>query len=111
MKKLDLTQALMELCKSTKKWGMLLSLDQHYDGADKTGYEEALKAAKCINQDDIQMLGDGYGILLGTKKEIEHAYELVVGDDGPTKLNPYNGPATVYALTCDSRGRLHNENT
>jgi len=39
------------------------------------------------------------------------AYYRTVGDDGPTKLNDYNGPCRIYALTCDPFGQLLNENT
>jgi hypothetical protein len=38
-------------------------------------------------------------------------YDKTVGDDGPTELNNYGGPARVYALTCNLYGQLENENT
>jgi hypothetical protein len=35
----------------------------------------------------------------------------IVGDDGPTDLNDYDGPERVYALTCDNKGNFRCENT
>ena len=45
-----------------------------------------------------------------TKEEVEKAFDLCVGDDGPTKTNPYRGPVRVYALTIGPNGTL-DENT
>jgi hypothetical protein len=39
------------------------------------------------------------------------AFWSVVGDDGPTKTNPYNGPVRVFACTYDPDGITMNENT
>jgi hypothetical protein len=50
-------------------------------------------------------------VLFDTEEELLYAYNRTVGDDGPTKLNPYNGPARVYARTCDQDGNLITENT
>ena len=55
---------------------------------------------------------DGLGYLFfNTEAECCAAFEDIVGDDGPTKKNPYDGPMRVYALTCDPHGELMNENT
>lgn len=59
-----------------------------------------------------QLLLNGYGILMfESEEEMNHHYNLTIGDDGPTELNPYAGPINVYALTCNARGQLLSENT
>ena len=45
-----------------------------------------------------------------TEEDMLNCYDQIVGDDGPTKLNSYNGPVKVYALTI-YKGKLMNENT
>lgn len=77
--------------------------------------EEVLKAAPYLERrmsgDVVQVLADGYGVLVyDSVEEMEVDYWETVGDDGPTKTNPYLGPAKVYALTCVN-GELLNENT
>lgn len=58
-----------------------------------------------------QILFDGEGFaLFSTKEEMEEFYDKIVGDDGPTRLNKYDGPIRVYALTCGPTGLL-TENT
>lgn len=94
-------------CKSTKQWGLLISF--WHEGDD---YKEILKAAPYLNfHDDGQVIIDGQGYFFGTQEEVNRRYNLTVGDDGPTATNPYDGPARVYALTCDDAGVLRNENT
>lgn len=75
--------------------------------------EEVVKAAPYLNfQDHGQVICDGYGfIVFKSLKEMNKAFWQTVGDDGPTKTNPYNGPVRVYALTISAQGRLLNENT
>lgn len=53
--------------------------------------------------------GEGFAIF-DTEEEMNSFYDKIVGDDGPTKSNPYNGPIRVYALTFGPNGML-NENT
>lgn len=109
MKKLDITGMLTELCKATNQYGILLSLEPW---TEKISWQEVQKAVLCLDLDeDMQAFGDGYCIILGSKEEIERAYDQTVGDDGPTELNKYDGPARVYALTCDNTGQTLNENT
>jgi hypothetical protein len=55
---------------------------------------------------------DGHGIVVfDTQEEMEEAYERTAGDDGPTELNPYDGPCRIYALTIGADGEMQNENT
>lgn len=54
-----------------------------------------------------QFLIDGGGYLVcDDEAECQRLYDMTVGDDGPTHLNPYAGSTRVYA--CTSMG---NENT
>jgi hypothetical protein len=76
--------------------------------------EEQKKALIFLDPDDenyhqIMMDGEGF-CTFSTKEEMEAFYDMIVGDDGPTKSNPYDGPIRVYALTCGPDG-LMNENT
>ena len=76
--------------------------------------EEKDRALIFLNKDDenyYQVLFDGEGFTtFSTTKEMQEFYDKIVGDDGPTKSNPYDGPIRVYALTCGPEGFL-TENT
>jgi hypothetical protein len=107
---LDFNTTLEILCKSTKKWGVGIFCAQ----ADDTDMQEVLKAAPYLTTQDngLQIVADGFGyVLCDTEKEMEDIYGQTVGDDGPTGLNKYDGPARVYAITCDPEGQTRNENT
>ena len=103
---LDHTESFRQLCKAASKFGMYIS----FDFGDFKG---AAMAAPYLNIDDhFQIISDGCGILLfDTREEMENYYDMTVGDDGPTKLNNYNGLTHVYALTCDNTGNLLTKNT
>ncbi|MGH7974897.1 MAG: hypothetical protein ACREBR_05180 [bacterium] len=108
MKVLDMLQAARAIAKAKKKPVLFLSL--HNEGVE---YNEIIKAAPYLDiESAMQSLGDGYAIIVcETDKERDTLYNLTVGDDGPTKVNKYKGPARVYALTIDRRGQTLNENT
>lgn len=114
MQKLTDTQTFQLLAKSLGKCCMQISfsegeaLSKHH-----TWYHELIKAAPYLNYDeDHQLLIEGCGTLVfDSEEEMNETFELTVGDDGPTKTNPYNGPARVYALTCSPDGQLLTENT
>lgn len=100
-------EVLSNLCYSNAKWGMFLSAQGEYTPP------ELKLAAPWLDEAATTALvyyGEVY-VLFTTKEECVAAYEQTVGDDGPTKSNPYDGPVRVYALTCDSDGVLRNENT
>jgi hypothetical protein len=80
---------------------------------DDANYFDVLKAAPYLSiERDTQAIYDGYAVILcDSVEEQERLYNQTVGDDGPTKLNKYNGPARVYALTIDRTGQTLNENT
>lgn len=112
----------MELITNTEAFQKLCLLRQQYGIAFSTRgcaapIEEILKAAPWIgitgeSVNWLQCLADARGIILfDSREEMERIYEQTVGDDGPTKSNPYNGPGRVYLMTCDRMGNLLNENT
>lgn len=101
---------LRALCAARKQPGMLLAASLA-DGVNPL--EEIPKAAPYLSADEAMHLWH-YGtvyLLFQSEEEMHAAYWRTVGDDGPTKTNPYNGPAKVYALTCGADGLLQNENT
>lgn len=116
MRLLCQTEVLKLLCKSTKKWGILVNFPENvwYSNLSFDSFWEYFKkAAPWFDTDkDIQAWADGFGIFLfNSKKEMERTYNSTVGDDGPTKLNKYKGPVRVYCLTCDNKGNLLKNNT
>ena len=99
----DLAEA---YCRATGKYAMAIYLGHGPDG-------EIEKAAPYLIglENELQLLADECAVLIfDTREDMEHHFDLTVGDDGPTRLNPYNGPARVYALTFTPEGR-ENENT
>lgn len=107
---LDRHEAFAELCRATGKWGVWVHFGS-LEGVVAIG--ETLKAAPYLNiEEHGQLLSDGGGVILCEgEAECRRIFGMTVGDDGPTALNPYNGPFRVYALTCDPSGQLLNENT
>lgn len=110
MEHFDSITVLSALCKSTNKWGLFFSFQTYPDYPD---FEELKKAMPYFDQrQHLQMFAEGFGwFLFDTEDECEETFWLTVGDDGPTKTNPYSGPVRVYAITCASDGQLMNENT
>ena len=49
-------------------------------------------------------------LLFSNEDEMHKAYEMTVGDHGPTALNHYNGLFGVYALACNKNGELLHDN-
>ena len=76
-------------------------------------YVGAYEAAPYMAEDGFnQMLCDGSGFLVfDSEEEMYRYYDQTVGDDGPTKSNPYDGPVRIYALTCGADGQTQSENT
>jgi hypothetical protein len=109
MRKLGLCDAFSLLCKSIKKWGVYISFIA--DAASDV--QDIERAAPYLDwQEDVRIFANEHGIILcDTKDEMESVFNKTVGDDGPTSMNPYDGPVRVYALTCGPDGTLLNENT
>ena len=108
MKKLTHIQLLQEYCKLANKWAVYLGLPHNAED-----FDEIPKAATFIDlTDDAQAVCDeNMYVICDSEKECEKIYLSVVGDDGPTTLNPYDGPCRIYALTVNNKGELENENT
>ena len=106
MKIYDTHQMIAEYARLSKKWCMFISWDMDGD------IDELFKAAPYLNRDHLQILYDGQALLsFDSEDEMWVYYNQTVGDDGPTKSNPYAGPCRVYALTISPNGIFHNENT
>lgn len=97
-------------CKGAGKWGLYLSFNQqHLDMYDVFGaapYLEDQKYFPFLLIPQVEMV-----LLFETREEMHKYFCLTVGEDGPTKLNPYKGPATIFACTCGPDGNLLGENT
>lgn len=98
-------------CRLAGKWGLYLSVAE----CPEEDYTDNLAAATMLAQDDEHFFRliyeDAVYIFFDTEEEMRAVYGRVVGDEGPTEANPYDGPCRVYALTCRNDGRLLNENT
>jgi hypothetical protein len=107
MRILTTVELMQEFCKQSKRFGMFVSFDPNQS------FEETGNAAPYLNPDaSLQALCNGEAVLIfDTREEMEGAFELTVGEDGLTVLNPYAGPAKVYAATCNDLGEIETENT
>jgi len=100
------------LCKKKQKWGMFASV--YFNGIDQEyQLRELFKAAPWLTQDEAfnLMFNDGCYFFFDSEEIMYDAYNQTVGDNGPTRLNNYDGFCRVYALTCDPDGQLRTENT
>ena len=135
MKILDTIGVIEELCKAKKCYGIYFDFKGseaiYYDknGPNFDGFCEELRQAlpfmfeKCKDKGDIgyavkdefmQAYVDSEGWLIfegpDAERVMEFNYDQIVGDDGPTRLNDYDGPIHVYAITFGPDGSL-TENT
>lgn len=103
-------------CRATGRWVVCFS--PWFDGEsfdNGSSYGEMLKAAPILadpaEPDAGQVITDGMGfIVCGDESQAIHEYNRIVGDDGPTAENPYNGPVHIYACIFGPSG-CTNENT
>lgn len=92
------------VCRLTSRWALHLSV------STDDPYTEIVKAAPMLTFCEHTL--DGGVVLFFTDKiEAWRNFNLVVGDDGPTPTNPYDGPARVYALLVGPDGFAVTENT
>jgi hypothetical protein len=105
---MDATELFQHTCYVKHKWGLWIS---YYIGDIENG--ELFKACPFLNMELVSKGSpeDLLTFFFDTEEEMLSYYYQVVGDDGPTEFNTYNGTARVYALTCDNNGTLLNENT
>ena len=101
----SIPEMVVELCREKQCWGLFVCLDS-------SPWVEIFKAVPFLSMKDVQALLNGHVVLtFSTEGECREYYNQVVGDDGPTESNPYNGPAKAYALICNHRGQIVAENT
>lgn len=116
MRPVDEHQALGLICNGQRCWGIFVSIGWRSAGppaAADARLEHIHRAAPVLNRPECtQIIIDGQGILLfDTECEMLAIFRSIVGDDGPTETNPYEGPCCVSAITADPEGRLGYENT
>lgn len=113
MKVFDDIEIMVQLSKLTHSYMMYVSFDKECVPPEDF-FAELRKAMPYYDSDNDDMLQgamDGkFYMMFDTEDDMEKHFDLTVGDDGPTHLNPYDGPMRVYALTCFN-GQLWNENT
>lgn len=99
---------LSSLCVAKRKPGMSLTADDH-----SVNMAEFQKAAPFISGGTAFSMacGNTVFVFFDTEPEMFTAFDSVVGDDGPTETNPYDGPASVMATACDASGRERGSNT
>lgn len=102
-------------CRGAGRWGLHLSFPACED-AESEPAQAVLSAAPILKEltysYKFSVLLDGKALLLfDDKQSATAAFGAVVGDDGPTETNPYDGPGRVYALLCDPNGNCITENT
>lgn len=75
--------------------------------------EEIIKAAPYLSlREHGQAIIEGSAVIVcETAQERDLLYYQTVGEDGPTKLNSYNGPCKIFALTISEKGEFLHENT
>ena len=115
---LDYHETFQFLCKAANKWGVSINYDPDWyieglqDGTFTQDEIERATNGRISSKVHIQCYGDGGAVFLfDTEEEMNNCYYDMVGDDGPTKRNSYDGKFRVYALTCSNTGQLMNENT
>lgn len=76
-------------------WGVYLS-----NSNDDVTSGEMHKAVPLLNQEQINHLWIEGNLFLEfeNRDSAQEFFNSVIGDDGPTKTNPYNGPARVFAI-------------
>lgn len=103
MKYKSVNQMFRQVCKADNKFGLLI-----YYYVEDLENGELFKACPFLTREFISEASPQTHLTFyfNTEKELYSYFDQVVGDEGPTKLNPYNGPCLVYALTCDNEGNL-----
>lgn len=104
---LTVEKLLTHYCLTRQQWILQLS----YCSVDEP--KEIIKAAPFLRLHEASQLALRETIFFPFNMECaaRHAYDTVVGDDGPTKLNKYDGPCKILATLWNSRGEVVNENT
>jgi hypothetical protein len=91
--------------KSAEKYGCLLS------GGSQVEPSELQRAVPLLPYENVlDLCFRNVFVMFDTREEAKAFFDTVVGEDGPTKTNPYNGPANVYACWGGPEGII-SENT
>jgi hypothetical protein len=107
MIKTNTTIELMQrICKAEKLYGIYISW------IEDESREEVIKAAPYLDMDkNWDVIANCMGVIFfKTKRQCEKHFSMTKGDNR-NKVNTYNGPARVYALTCNDEGILETSNT
>jgi hypothetical protein len=118
MIKMTTHEALCRLCKAVGKCGLYLFLDSDMDG-NSFSPKEYQKAVPFLDFTDVTsddedwqcLMDEHMFVLCDTYEECTRLFESVVGDEGATKTNPYNGPCRVFAMTINEKGEMERTNT
>ena len=104
-------QTLQRLAKECGKYAMYISLS--HSTINYVPWHENFNPVPFLRPDGHeQIFCDGCAFLLfDSEDEMDKYFDQVVGDDGPTESNNYDGPHRGFAVTCDPEGTLLNENT
>lgn len=96
------------LARVTRGWGVYLS---HCDDEDVTS-DELHKAAPLLDAESLMSLHfeGAVFVVMSDKQDAGRLYDCVVGDDGPTPSNCYDGPARIFATLVGPTGPIM-ENT
>lgn len=105
MEVLTWSRAVDELAKALNKWVLYLS----YSSGELPDIEKAAPIGLSKTQLIDLYIGQLW-IIFDNEKDALEAFGKIVGDDGPTKTNPYNGPGRVYSLLSGPNGGI-TENT
>ena len=113
MEKIDTMAAFRQLCQLRGSWGLMLDglIPMEIDDLEewKQGYDKLKTMVPFLQEGDF-FWHDSL-IILGTEEEINDLFSQVHGDDGPCDEDRSCGRFHVYALTCNEKGELMNENT
>ena len=115
MIKMTMHGALCQLCKATNKYGLYLSFDSSEDFSP----EDHQKACPFLDFSDVAsdnedwqaLMDEHMFVVCDTYEECYSLFESVVGDEGATKTNSYNGDCRVFAMTINNNGEIENTNT
>lgn len=99
---LEIDQFVSLFCALTSKWVVVLRPDLEQVG-EIDPWGELIGTAPILESlfdgPGGQIVHDGLGfIVCATEIEAREAYDGIVGDDGPTPHNSYNGPCRIYAV-------------
>lgn len=100
----DMQDLVEEHCNVTMQWGVYFGW-----GDDPT--KEVLKACTFLTKEDVQNHTGQLAVFFKTEAEARAAFDTAVGDDGPTKSNPYKGDVRVFAYLVGPDGKGRSENT